>query len=191
MPPAQEPAQQEPAPEPPSLRGALPAPPRSLLDVPPDAVAGYLRANRAPAAADAAAVPGFRALLPTPGGASASLLSAGADCCVRLWNARRPEQSYVVCGPVPQTVDQKPLTQMPMYYERTLHRGVPVVREHLSASLPPEAVDRDLLARTGRPFVVSGARNCHDDAINDLATVHLNDTILLSASRDGVVKGWR
>jgi hypothetical protein len=61
----------------------------------------------------------------------------------------------------------------------------------MSGSLPPDSVNADLMKRTGRPFVLAGARNCHDDCISDLAVVEGNDPLLVSASRDGVIKAWR
>ncbi len=132
--------------------------------------------------------PVFRALLAAGSGA---IVTAGSDCCVRLWQARRPEQSYIVCGPVPQALGGRPLTQAPVFYRQTFQRSVNILSEHMSGSLPPDSVNADLLKRTGRPFVLAGARNCHDDCISDLAVVEGNDPLLVSASRDGVIKAWR
>ena len=39
---------------------------------------------------------GCRALLPTGAG---PLLTGGSDGCVRLWDAARPDASYMVAGP--------------------------------------------------------------------------------------------
>ena len=132
--------------------------------------------------------PVFRALLAAGSGA---IVTAGSDCCVRLWQARRPEQSYIVCGPVPQALGGRPLTQAPVFYRQTFQRSVNILSEHMSGSLPPDSVNADLMKRTGRPFVLAGARNCHDDCISDLAVVEGNDPLLVSASRDGVIKAWR
>lgn len=132
--------------------------------------------------------PVFRALLVAGSGA---VVTAGSDCCVRLWQARRPEQSYIVCGPVPQALGGRPLTRAPVYYRQVFQQGVTILSEHMSGSLPADSVNASLMKRTGRPFVLAGARNCHDDCISDLAIVEGNDPMLVSASRDGVIKAWR
>jgi hypothetical protein len=47
---------------------------------------------------------GYRVLLPTGAG---PLLTGSSDGCVRLWDAARPDSSYMVCGP-PQLPDHDP-----------------------------------------------------------------------------------
>jgi hypothetical protein len=157
----------------------------------------------------------FRALLPTAGG---QLLAGGTDRVVRCWDSARPERSYVVCcppggapcraaSPAPTGAADAPpcwSVDMPRYrYAQRNVQGVSVLEETCAMhpellSTSPGARDRYLHALG---WSERAAGLCHHEAVLDLARVDAvpgagmaegaAEPLLLSCSRDGVVKAWR
>lgn len=130
------------------------------------------------------------ALLPTGAG---PVLTGGSDCCIRLWDAAYPQQSYVVAGPPTAAT---PLTsaslndQQPMSYKYWQHtvQQVSVIDE---VSRPTTATASSqqgslLPAHTNIAFA-----QCHRDTVKCLLQLEATDRLLLSASRDGVIKAWK
>lgn len=121
--------------------------------------------------------PGIRSLLPLPGG---DLLTGGTDLKIRRWDHCSPERTYCVCGPSIKGVGNDE------FYETKSSFGVQIVQE---------AKRRPLATRpTGKAVLAAAATDsggCHRDSILSLASVKLNQRLLLSSSRDGTVKVWK
>ena len=124
---------------------------------------------------------GHRTILPLPVGA---FLTGGSDCFVRFWHPTRFEQSYVVCGPV-KGMDG--VQSSPFYFKKQPYCHIPTVEE----VKPEQAADQaSKSTKPGGNLVGSSA--CHEDCILDLALLsEAHEQIILSCSRDGVVKAWK
>ncbi|XP_077247976.1 serine/threonine-protein kinase VPS15-like isoform X1 [Tasmannia lanceolata] len=121
-------------------------------------------------------LPGIRSLLPLPGG---DLLTGGTDLKIRRWDHSSPERSYCVCGPSTKGMGNDE------FYETRSTYGVQVVQETIRrphAKLTPKAV----LAAAA-----TDSAGCHRDSMLSLASVKLNQKLLISSSRDGVIKVWK
>lgn len=136
-----------------------------------------------------------RALLSTGAG---PLLAAGSDRCIRLWDSLRPEASYVVCGP-PQARGCSSASagsgdHAPAYRARSVG-AVRVVEETCPLPLPPHSAETPDQQQQQRSMPAGGGGGavgiCHQDAVTQLAYVDTADRLLLSCSRDGVIKAWR
>nr|XP_043627888.1 serine/threonine-protein kinase VPS15 [Erigeron canadensis] len=121
--------------------------------------------------------PGIRSLLPLPGG---DLLTGGTDLRIRRWDHCSPERTYCICGPSIKGIGNDE------FYETKSSFGVQIVQE---------AKRRPLATRpTGKAVLAAAATDsggCHRDSILSLASVKLNQRLLLSSSRDGTVKVWK
>ncbi|PHU16738.1 hypothetical protein BC332_12433 [Capsicum chinense] len=120
---------------------------------------------------------GIRALLPLAGG---DLLTGGTDLKIRRWDHCSPERSYCVCGPSIKGVANDD------FYETKSSFGVQIVQE---AKRRPLATRLTAKAILGAAAV--DAAGCHRDCILSLASVKLNQRLLISGSRDGAVKVWK
>ncbi|KAH0678658.1 hypothetical protein KY284_019743 [Solanum tuberosum] len=120
---------------------------------------------------------GIRALLPLPGG---DLLTGGTDLKIRRWDHCSPERSYCVCGPSIKGVVNDD------FYETKSSFGVQIVQE---AKRRPLATRQTAKAILGAAAV--DAAGCHRDCILSLASVKLNQRLVISGSRDGAVKVWK
>ncbi|MFS7916753.1 putative protein kinase CMGC-Pl-Tthe family transcription factor WD40-like family [Helianthus anomalus] len=119
--------------------------------------------------------PGIRSLLPLPGG---DLLTGGTDLKIRRWDHASPERTYCVCGPSIKGVGNDE------FYETKSSFGVQIVQESKRRETRP----------TGKAVLAAAATDtggCHRDSILSLASVKLNQRLLLSSSRDGTVKVWK
>ncbi|GLI69871.1 hypothetical protein VaNZ11_014588, partial [Volvox africanus] len=137
---------------------------------------------------------GARCLLSLPGGA---LLWGGSDAAVRYWDASRPEGSFAVCGPLwpgDSLSDGTPASGLSVPEYRYKYRiraiGDVAVCEELclldNASLLTESCHE----LRGRVRVNDQA---HADAVTAVAVADPpgSSRLLLTASRDGVVKAWK
>ncbi|XP_010688347.1 serine/threonine-protein kinase VPS15 [Beta vulgaris subsp. vulgaris] len=120
---------------------------------------------------------GIRSLLPLPGG---DLLTAGSDLKIRRWDHSRPERSYCVCGPTVKGLGNDEL------YESKSSFGVQVVQEMRKRPLTTKLTTKAVLAAAA-----TDPAGCHRDSILSLASVKLNQRLLLSSSRDGAIKVWK
>ena len=137
------------------------------------------------------------ALLPTGAG---PLLTGNSDCCIRLWDAAYPQQSYIVAGPpttesLPSSNDvSQPSaaasTSQPVSYKYWQHtvQQVSVVEEVSRPSVDPRSLHSDNVVpgHTARAFAQS-----HRDAVKCLTPLYASEQLLLSASQDGVIKCWK
>ncbi|GAX85401.1 hypothetical protein CEUSTIGMA_g12817.t1 [Chlamydomonas eustigma] len=147
---------------------------------------------------------GVRCMLPMPSG---HLLTGGTDRGIRLWDAVRPGHSYLVCGPLwgndclvdPAVGGVLHMSQYRYSYDCVEMEGVRVVEERcrLEGHTSPGDAGSEMRQRL----------RVHDQAHAD-AVLHMtavvdgtsNDSssnqgwggrLLLTCSRDGVIKAWR
>lgn len=121
--------------------------------------------------------PGIRALLPLPGG---DLLTGGTDLKIRRWDHCSPERTYCISGPSVKGVGNDE------FYETKSSFGVQVVQESKRRPLATRPTGKAVLAAAA-----TDSGGCHRDSILSLASVKLNQRLLLSSSRDGTVKVWK
>ncbi|KAK9817197.1 hypothetical protein WJX72_010933 [[Myrmecia] bisecta] len=137
---------------------------------------------------------GCRTLLPTGAG---PLLSAGSDCCIRLWDAALPEHSYMVCGP-PMSVSRDPsappdkpppdaTSSLAYIYSQRSVQNVSLVEESSIVRNTDVGHHESLLHSP----LDRAAALCHQDGITHMTSLEMSDRILLSCSQDGVVKAWK
>lgn len=129
----------------------------------------------------------------------------GTDKCIRYWLVNKPDESYIVCGPKatgfasqnaaaaegPPASRDVPTLTTAISYAHQMQGEVGVLTEH--HTLVPE------VPRSGarsRPMADTRAKQrveslCHRDCIQDMAVTDQHDPVLLSASRDGIIKAWR
>ncbi|KAJ0965888.1 hypothetical protein J5N97_027026 [Dioscorea zingiberensis] len=116
--------------------------------------------------------PGIRSMLPLPGG---DLLTGGTDLKIRYWDNTSPVRSFTVCGP---STKGKPNED---YYDVSSSFGVQLVQEK---------TERVPFAKLIQKAATDSA-GCHRDSILSLASVKLNQRLLISSSRDGSIKVWK
>ncbi|EEF48162.1 ATP binding protein, putative [Ricinus communis] len=120
---------------------------------------------------------GIRSMLPLPGG---DLLTGGTDLKIRRWDHFSPKQSYCICGPNLNGVGSDDS------YEIRSSYGVQIVQEtkgrHLNNTMTAKAVIA---------AAATDSAGCHRDSILSLASVKLNQRLLISSSRDGAIKVWK
>ncbi|CAI9100458.1 OLC1v1037568C1 [Oldenlandia corymbosa var. corymbosa] len=122
-------------------------------------------------------LPGVRALLPLPGG---DLLTGGTDLKIRRWDHSSADRSYCICGPTIKGVGNDDI------FETTSSFGVQVVKEARKRPLPMRLNTKTILAAAA-----TDSAGCHRDSILSLASVKLNQRLLISSSRDGAIKVWK
>lgn len=116
---------------------------------------------------------GIRSLLPLPGG---DLLTGGTDLRIRRWDHLSPDRSYCICGPSLKGAKNEE------FYETKSSFGVQVVQE---------TNRRPQTTKELRTAAATDAAGCHRDSITSLASVKLNQRLLISSSRDGAIKVWK
>ncbi|OMO58344.1 phosphoinositide 3-kinase regulatory subunit 4 [Corchorus olitorius] len=122
-------------------------------------------------------LPGIRSLLPLPGG---DLLTGGTDLRIRRWDHCSPDRSYCICGPNLKGVGNDD------FYETRSSFGAQVVQETKRRPLTTKLTAKAVLAAAA-----TDSAGCHHDSILSLASVKLNQRLLLSSSRDGAIKVWK
>ena len=120
--------------------------------------------------------PGVRALMGRVSQRGASyLVTGGDDAHVRYWDPATPANSYTVSGPAAGA-------PRPTYAAPPADATLVVCRDF---AVPPAE------ARAAAPARPPPSSLAHRDAVLDLKSVDLPAKLMLSASRDGVVKCWR
>nr|KYP61385.1 Serine/threonine-protein kinase ppk19 [Cajanus cajan] len=122
-------------------------------------------------------LPGIRSLLPLPGG---DLLTGGTDLKIRRWDHYSPDRSYCICGPNLKGVGNDD------FYETKSSFGVQVVQETKRRPLTIKPTTKALLAAAA-----TDSAGCHRDSVVSLASIKLNQRLLLSSGRDGAIKVWK
>ncbi|XP_062147709.1 serine/threonine-protein kinase VPS15 isoform X2 [Alnus glutinosa] len=120
---------------------------------------------------------GIRSLLPLPGG---DLLTGGTDLKIRRWEHYSPDRTYCICGPNLNGVGNDD------FYEARSSFGVQVVQETRRRPLTAKLTAKAVLAAAA-----TDSAGCHRDSILSLASVKLNQRLLISGSRDGAIKVWK
>ncbi|KAL6780917.1 hypothetical protein ACKKBG_A09020 [Auxenochlorella protothecoides x Auxenochlorella symbiontica] len=158
--------------------GAAPEPGARPLGV------GELAGGARPAA-------GVAALLPTP----SVLLTGGGDRVIRAWDGAAPERSYAVCAPPVPGEGAGGLGGVVThsYAARGGAGGASVEERAAPAPAPGESREERMAAAVAAE---TAAATCHAQAVSALARLDLRRaggaaSLLLSASRDGVIKAWR
>ena len=109
------------------------------------------------------------------------LLTAGTDKRVRYWDITTPANSYAVCG-------VEAGAPRPRYSHQAMTAAggeqVPLFREVPNAQ-DPQALENVKQRAGGLPSTN------HHDCILDLKLLELPHKMLISSSRDGVVKVWK
>ncbi|MED6171342.1 Serine/threonine-protein kinase [Stylosanthes scabra] len=121
--------------------------------------------------------PGIRSLLPLPGG---DLLTGSTDLKIRRWDHCSPKRSYCICGPNLKGVGNDD------FYETKSSFGVQVVQETKKRPLTIKITAKAVLAAAA-----TDPAGCHRDSILSLASIKLNQRLLLSSGRDGGIKVWK
>ncbi|KAF8400928.1 hypothetical protein HHK36_014231 [Tetracentron sinense] len=121
-------------------------------------------------------LPGIRSLLPLPGG---DLLTGGTDLKIRRWDHYSPSRSYCVCGPSFKGMGNEE------FYETSSGFGAQVVQETKKRPTTKMTTKAVLAA------AATDSAGCHRDSILSLASVKLNQRLLVSSSRDGAIKVWK
>ncbi|KHN40371.1 Phosphoinositide 3-kinase regulatory subunit 4 [Glycine soja] len=122
-------------------------------------------------------LPGIRSLLPLPGG---DLLTGGTDLKIRRWDHYSPDRSYCICGPNLKGIGNDD------FYETKSSFGVQVVQETKRRPLTIKLTAKAILAAAA-----TDSAGCHRDSIVSLASIKLNQRLLLSSGRDGAIKVWK
>ncbi|KAK7272737.1 hypothetical protein RJT34_29543 [Clitoria ternatea] len=122
-------------------------------------------------------LPGIRSLLPLPGG---DLLTGSTDLKIRRWDHYSPDRSYCICGPNLKGVGSDD------FYETKSSFGVQVVQETKRRPLTIKLTPKAILAAAA-----TDSAGCHRDSILSLASIKLNQRLLLSSGRDGAIKVWK
>ncbi|CBI27987.3 unnamed protein product, partial [Vitis vinifera] len=125
----------------------------------------------------ASRLPGIRSLLPLPGG---DLLTGGTDLKIRRWDHYSPDRSYCICGPTIKGVGNDD------FFETKSSFGVQVVQETKRRPLATKLTSKAVLAAAA-----TDSAGCHRDSVLSLASVKLNQRLLISSSRDGAIKVWK
>lgn len=121
--------------------------------------------------------PGIRAMLPLPGG---DLLTGGTDLKIRRWDHFSPDRSYCISGPNLNGAGND------NQYETRSSFGVQIVQETKRRHLTAKLTAKQVLAAAA-----TDSAGCHRDSILSLASVKLNQRLLISSSRDGAIKVWK
>ncbi|CAI0426200.1 unnamed protein product [Linum tenue] len=122
-------------------------------------------------------LPGIRAMLPLPGG---DLLTGSTDLRIRRWDHCSPEKSYCISGPNLNGTGNENL------FEERSCSGVQVVQEIRRRPSTVKLTTKAVLAAA-----VTDSAGCHRDSVLALASVKLNQRLLISSSRDGAIKVWK
>lgn len=149
-----------------------------------------------------------------------SIITAGDDMKIRFWDLNSPHRSYLVNGPsinkhhaitMKNYKNSPDRSDRPPMYQMKLVDGVQVIREtdKVSLNIPAQNssprstpsnqqvgsesgndLSPNSLNSDGTSACGSNSTYAHHDSISCLATVN-QSSLLLSASRDGVIKIWR
>jgi phosphoinositide-3-kinase regulatory subunit 4 len=141
---------------------------------------------------------GHRAILPLPNG---GFLTAGSDKFMRFWHPHRFEYSYCMCGPYSKNsnvnTNSNPvdwIVKAPVYYTKKIYNGISTVEEARHGGgqdVQQQQKEGQGQKESKLKLGLSGSTWCHEDCILDLALIDSQERIVISCSRDGIIKGWK
>ena len=120
-----------------------------------------------------------------------TLWCAGTDKCIRYLHTKDKSKCYLVCGLLKGYIPGT-LQGMDVRYSHSVedHHRV-IVREEAGASRTPRPAATGSTVSEERSLRRLQAQ-CHRDCINSMALAALpSGPVLLSGSRDGLIKAWR
>ncbi|KAK2989607.1 hypothetical protein RJ640_027381 [Escallonia rubra] len=136
-------------------------------------------------------LPGIRSMLPLPGG---DLLTGGTDLKIRLWDHVRSSMGskLVLAGRCMEQVGVIVCCGNTLWYSSSLV----FVRHKSKFSICKQETKRRPVATrlTAKAVLAAAATDsagCHRDSILSMASVKLNQRLLISSGRDGAIKVWK
>ncbi|CAM9849497.1 unnamed protein product [Discosporangium mesarthrocarpum] len=118
------------------------------------------------------------------------LITGGTDRCIRYWDFQTASRCYMVSGGVPaSTRSTAQMVMVPGVAPSSSPSRVVLFHEPKSAASSATTRAHDLPLMQGKGLVPP--RSSHDDAVLDVKITELPIKMVLSGSRDGVVKIWR
>eukprot|EP00210_Caulerpa_lentillifera_P004626 g4412.t1 len=120
---------------------------------------------------------GIRCVLPIGGG---SVITGGYDKFIRVWDGIEPKRSFPMSGPSPRSHKEQGMYS----FQCNLHfvQGVPIINECCFKSHYHQMTHEGFSRKQS---------SHHNDCVTDLSIAHVREQLLISASRDGVVKIWK
>ncbi|XP_039265322.2 phosphoinositide 3-kinase regulatory subunit 4-like [Styela clava] len=112
-----------------------------------------------------------------------NIYTAGTDSVIRLWDMNKPVNSKILSEPSHQSTTS-------VSYDLRRVEGTDVIQEHVTKAKSAGGSTASA-AESGPELRSNGVETCHRDVITDMAMFRVNQTMLVSASRDGVVKIWK
>ncbi|XP_014671678.1 PREDICTED: phosphoinositide 3-kinase regulatory subunit 4-like [Priapulus caudatus] len=116
-----------------------------------------------------------------PSGTRSYMLTAGSDMRIRYWDLAYAAKSFIVCGAA-----NDPVNQTSVSYRSQLIDGTEVVQEMYNKVRRAAPAMEDM-PRSGPEAPPVG----HHDIISDINVCQASQPLIISASRDGVIKLWK
>lgn len=143
----------------------------------------------------------MRAILPGPceptTGSPLYVITGGTDRCVRYWDLHNVSKSFLVSGP---SYAPSPNSALPTYSTQTVGPTTQYIETPpptlLSSHAPLSGSTTSMGPAESSRFALNSGKQKpppihHHDAILDLEMLELPTRLLISASRDGVIKVWK
>jgi len=107
------------------------------------------------------------------------IITAGTDYKIRYWDLEQPATSYIISG---RSIDEP----QPKY-STYVRNNQSIFEEEPSISVPLTEADKELKPHPSMDFPSIN----HHDCITSLQCLEFPTQMLISASRDGVIKVWK
>ena len=118
------------------------------------------------------------------------LVHAGSDKCIRYVHPKEAARSYIVCGPLRGSSRGAAGSAPEVRYSQHMEGSCPVITGEIVQARHKRTASTSQVAEE-RSFRRIQAQS-HRDCVTALAVANLpSGPVLLSASRDGVIKAWR
>jgi hypothetical protein len=115
---------------------------------------------------------------------------AGSDKCIRYVHPKKSARSYIVCGPLRGRARGAEPQAPEVCYSHHMEGSCSVITEQVVQARPRQNKNSSQVAEE-RLFRRVQAQS-HRDCVTALAVANLpSGPVLLSSSRDGVIKAWR
>jgi hypothetical protein len=125
-----------------------------------------------------------------PSSDNATVWRTGTDKCIRYLNTKDKSKCYLVCGLL-KGYNPGTLQGVDVRYSHTIEENRVIVREEAGSSRGPRPAPTGSTVSEER-FLRRLQAQCHRDCITSMALAIISSgPVLLSASRDGLIKAWR